>query len=53
MDNGITSIDEAIAKIKYYLQHPEKRLEISQILYKHFMDHYTYDHLIKHILNSI
>ena len=41
------SIDDAIDKIKYYLQHPEERLSISQKIYQHFLNHYTYDHLIQ------
>jgi len=47
------SIDEAVEKIRYYLQHPEERVEIAQKVYDHFMDNYTYDHLIQYILSSI
>ena len=46
-------VDEAVEKIRYYLQHPEERVAIAQKIYDHFMDHYTYDHLVMHILNSI
>ena len=47
------SIDEALEKIRYYLQHPEERAVISQKIYEHFMNNYTYDHLIRYILNSL
>ncbi len=47
------SIDEAIEKIRYYLQHPQERVSIAQQIYDHFMGRYTYDHLIQYILNSI
>ena len=47
------SIDEAIEKIRYYLQNPEERVAISQKIYDHFIDKYTYDHLIQYILISI
>jgi len=47
------SIDEAIEKIKYYLQHPEERIEIARTIYAHFVNNYTYDHLIQYLLNSI
>ena len=47
------SIDEAIEKIKYYLQHPEKRADIAEKTYNHFMNNYTYDHLTQYILESI
>jgi spore maturation protein CgeB len=47
------SIDEAVEKINYYLQHPEERVAIAQTIYNHFMEHYTYDHLTQYILESI
>lgn len=47
------STDEAVEKIKYYLQHPKERVVIAQKIYDHFIDNYTYDHLIQYILNSI
>ena len=50
---SFTKIDEATEKIKYYLKHPEERVEISSKIYTHFLDNYTYDHLIKYILNNI
>ena len=47
------SIDEGIEKIKYYLNHEEERYEIAQKVYEHFMRHYTYDHLVAYILDTI
>ena len=47
------SIDEGIDKIKYYLHHPEERYEIADKIYQHFIQNYTYDHLIEKILNNI
>ncbi|MCL2651595.1 MAG: glycosyltransferase [Candidatus Azobacteroides sp.] len=47
------SIDEAVGKIRYYLQHPEERVALAGKIYDHFINNYTYDHLIRHILNSI
>lgn len=47
------SIDEGIDKIRYYLEHPEERYEIAETLYQHFMKHYTYDHLVDHLLREI
>jgi spore maturation protein CgeB len=47
------SIDEAVEKINYYLQHPEERVAIAQKIYDHFINNYTYDHLTQYILNSI
>ena len=44
------NIDEGIDKIKYYLQHDDERYEIADQIYKHFVNHYTYDHLVKYIL---
>jgi len=47
------SIDEAIEKIRYYLQHPEERVAIAEKVYEHFINNYTYDHLTQYILESI
>lgn len=43
-------IDEGIDKIKYYLNHDQERLDIAKTIYNHFVQHYTYDHLVKYIL---
>ena len=50
---SFNSIDEGIDKIKYYLNHDKERYEIADAVYQHFITHYTYDHLIKFILNTI
>lgn len=47
------SVDEGIEKVKYYLQHPEERYTIADSIYQHFINRYTYDHLIHFILKSI
>lgn len=45
-------IDEGIEKIKYYLNHDDERYEIAQKVYEHFLNNYTYDHLVKYILEQ-
>lgn len=47
------TIDEGVDKVKYYLAHPEERYEIAEKIYLHFISHYTYDHLVEYILNTI
>ena len=46
-------IDDAIEKLHYYLKHPEIRYNIASKVYAHFMEKYSYDSLIKYILNEI
>ena len=46
-------IDEGIDKVKYYLSHEQERIDIAEKVYKYFINHYTYDHLIKYILNIV
>ena len=56
IDSSLVSfktIDEGIEKIKYYLVHDTERYEIAQKVYEHFMRHYTYDNLVKYILEKI
>lgn len=50
---SFTTIDEGIEKIKYYLNHDKERYEIADAVYQHFINHYTYDHLIQFILSTI
>ena len=50
---SFNSIDEGIDKIKYYLNHDKERYDIADAVYKHFMENYTYDHLVKYILSKI
>ncbi|NDW09008.1 glycosyltransferase [Dysgonomonas sp. 520] len=47
------TIDEGIEKIKYYLEHTDERIEIAGKVHNHFIQNYTYDHLIEFILKSI
>lgn len=47
------TIDEGIEKIKYYLNHDKERYEIAEAVYRHFIEHYTYEHLITYILDKI
>lgn len=46
-------IDDGVDKIKYYLAHPMERYEIADKIYNHFINHYTYDHLVLYILGNI
>lgn len=46
------SIDEGIDKLRYYLAHPTERHEIADKVYRHFMENYTYDHLVLYLLNA-
>lgn len=50
---SFNGIDQAIDKIKYYLQHSSERYEIAQTIYKYFINNYSYDNLINYILNNI
>lgn len=45
--------NEAVDKIKYYLQHPTERYEIAQKVYEHFLNHYTYDHLASYLIETV
>ena len=45
------NIDEAKKLIDYYLDKPEKRYEIRDVIRSHFKDNFTYAHLINQILN--
>ena len=47
------TIDDAIDKMKYYLDNPQERYEIAQTIYEHFVKKYSYDELINYILNKI
>lgn len=50
---SFTSIDEAIHKMRYYLNKPKERYEISNKINKHFLEHYTYKNLINKIIDQI
>ncbi len=47
------NIDDAIEKIKYYLNNPDKRYEISSTIYECLKNKYSYDNLVKFILSRI
>lgn len=47
------TIDEGAEKVKYYLAHPEERYAIAEKVYQHFLEHYTYDHLVQYILRIV
>lgn len=47
------TISEGIDKVRYYLSHPQERIDIASKIYEHFISHYTYDHLIEYILKNI
>lgn len=47
------SIDEGIDKVKYYFEHDAERYEIADIIYNHFINNYSYDHLVKYILANL
>ena len=47
------SIDEAVEKVRYYKDRPEERYKICRLIYDHFLQNYTYDHLINYILKVI
>lgn len=47
------SIDEGVEKIRYYLAHTQERIEIAEKIYNYSIQYFTYDHLIKYILENI
>lgn len=47
------TIGEAIEKIKYYLQHPEERYEISKKQMEHFHKYHTYDMRLQELLDKL
>jgi spore maturation protein CgeB len=49
---SFTTIDDGIEKIKYYLAHDKERYEIAETVYQHFINNYTYDHLVNYILSK-
>lgn len=47
------NIDEAIEKIKYYLQNPTERYSIAQVQMEHFHKYHTYEKRINEILEKV
>jgi spore maturation protein CgeB len=46
-------IDEAIEKIRYYIDRPNERHLIAEVQYNHFLENHTYDHRITKILQTV
>jgi spore maturation protein CgeB len=47
------TIDEAIEKMKYYLEKPNERYEIAKIQCEYFHTHHTYEIRLTELLNLI
>lgn len=47
------TVAEAVSKIDYYLSHPQERVEIADRIYDHFIENYSYDHLVGYLLKQI
>lgn len=47
------TIDDAVEKINHYLDHPQERYDLSNSIYNHFVEHYSYDSLVKYILDEV
>lgn len=47
------STSDAIDLIKYYLDKPALRYEIADMQYNHFIQHHTYDHRVKQIIETV
>jgi spore maturation protein CgeB len=45
------NMDEAKKMIDYYIDKPEKRFEIRDVIMKHFKENFTYEHLVNQILS--
>jgi len=47
------TLDDAVAKAKYYLEHEEERKKIAEAGYQHVIANHTIDHRVDVILNEI
>lgn len=47
------TIDEAIDLIKHYLDKPLLRYQMANDQYQHFVEHHTYDHRVRQILDTV
>lgn len=47
------NIDEAERLITFYLKSPEKRYELRDKTYKHFLENFTYEKMLDNILNKL
>lgn len=48
-----TDEEDLIKQIRYYLDHPEKRMKLAKNARKHALKHHTYKHRVKTILSYI
>ena len=44
---------EAVEKTRFYLNNPDKRMEISNMMYEHFLNHHTTDIRMTELLNIV
>lgn len=47
------NIEDGIEKLKYYLSHPEKRYDLASKIYNYTSTRFSYENLVKYILNNI
>ena len=50
---SFNTIDEAVGLIKNYINQPEERMEIRQLIQKHFSKNYTYKQMLEGIFKNI
>lgn len=47
------NIDDCIEKIKYYLVHPQERYEIAKRIYQYTIEHFSFEHLARYLLDVV
>ena len=47
------TIDDSVKLIRHYLNEPEERYEIRKVVQDHFLENYTYKHMLKDILSNV
>jgi len=45
--------NDFIEKFKYYIEHEDERIKIVNTAYQYFLDKHTWDHKVKHLLESL
>ena len=45
--------NDFIEKFKYYIEHEDERIKIVNNAYKYFLEKHTWEHKVKHLLNSL
>tara|TARA_R100000306_G_scaffold140_1_gene285 strand:+ start:3898 stop:4875 length:978 start_codon:yes stop_codon:yes gene_type:complete len=50
---SFNTIEEAVNLIKHYLNEPEERLEIREVIQEHFLKTFTYSQMLKEIFRKI